>query len=76
MKRVRLVSSMIAAAGYDPATRVLELEFATGAVYQYSDVPLDVYRSLLDAPSRGRFFHSRIRGAFRCHRVAPEASAQ
>ena len=76
MTRVRLVSSMMASAGYDPSTRVLEIEFATGAVYRYFEVPLDMYQDLLDAPSQGRLFHSRIRGVFECHRVTDEVSAQ
>ena len=75
MKRVQLVSSMMASAGYDSRTRVLEIEFVVGAVYQYFDVPLDGYQDLLDAPSHGRFFHNRIRSAFHCQRVA-EVSAQ
>jgi hypothetical protein len=76
MIRVRLRSSMMASAGYDSATRVLEIEFATGAVYHYFDVPLDVYQELLDAPSHGRLFHNHIRGAFECRRVTDEVSAQ
>jgi hypothetical protein len=74
MNRMRLVSSMMASAGYDPANRVLEIEFARGAVYHYFDVPLDVYQSLVDAASQGRFFHTRIRDAFAFLRV--EVSAQ
>jgi hypothetical protein len=76
MTRVRLGSSMIASAGYDSATRVLEIEFTAGAVYRYFDVLLDVYQDLLDAPSHGRFFHSRIRGIFAYHRITDEVSAQ
>lgn len=76
MIRVRLGSSMMASAGYDSLTRVLEIEFATGAVYRYFNVPLDVYQDLLDAPSHGRIFHNRIRGVFECHHVADEVSAQ
>ena len=71
MRRVPLTSSMMASAGYDETTGVLEFEFVTGAVYQYVDVPLHLYRSLLDAPSQGRFFHGRIRDVFRCQHVAP-----
>jgi hypothetical protein len=67
---------MMASTGYDSASRVLEIEFMTGAVYRYLDVPLDVFEGLLDAPSQGRFFHRRIRGAFHCERVAPDVSAQ
>jgi len=76
MRRSQLASSMIASAGYDEPTRVLEIEFRSGAVYHYADVPADLYGALLDAPSRGRFFHSRIRNVFRCHRVAVNISAQ
>ena len=47
---------MMTSAGYDPTSRVLEIEFATGAVYHYVDVPLDVYQAMLDAPSLGQFF--------------------
>ena len=76
MIRVPLGSSMMASAGYDSVTRVLEIEFATGSVYRYLDVPPDVYRDLLDATSQGRLFHNRIRGVFECHRVTDEVSAQ
>lgn len=75
MTRVRFGSSMMASAGYDAVTRVLEIEFVTGAVYHYFDVPLDLYQELLDAPSHGRFFHNRIRGIFDS-RVTDEVSAQ
>lgn len=60
---------MIASAGYDAPTRVLEIEFLSGLVYRYSDVPVDVYDALVDAPSNGRLFQSRIRNAFPCHRA-------
>ena len=78
MTRVQLASSMIASAGYDAPARVVEIEFVTGAVYQYLDVPPDLYQALLDAPSQGRFFHSRIRTVFRYHRIASasDVSAQ
>ncbi len=76
MTRKRLGSSMMASVGYDSVTRVLEIEFATGAVYHYLDVPLDVYEDLRDGSSHGRVFHNRIRGVFECHRVTDEVSAQ
>lgn len=64
---------MITSTGYDPMSQVLEIEFATGAVYQYIDVPSDVYLDLLDAASPGRFFHSRIRGFFNGYRIKNSA---
>ncbi len=75
MIRRRLVSSMMTSVGYNPTCRVLEIEFTSGAVYQYVDVPIEVYRDLLDASSHGHFFSSHIRRSFTCHR-ATGVSAQ
>ena len=47
--------------GYDQEQRVLEIEFTSGAVYQYFDVPAEVYRGLMAAESHGRHFHQHIR---------------
>ena len=56
MKRTPVESSMLASVGYDPATRVLELEFTSGRVYRYGEVEEEVYRGLLAAESKGRYF--------------------
>ena len=39
MERQYVSSSNIASIGYDPDNQVLEIEFLSGAVYQYYDVP-------------------------------------
>ena len=49
---------------YDPAERVLELEFTSGAVYEYFGVPPRVYEDFVGAGSRGRFFAYRFRDKF------------
>ncbi|WP_431280344.1 KTSC domain-containing protein [Leifsonia poae] len=64
MKRQRLESSVLAAAGYDAERRILELEFVDGDVYRYWVVPSRVWRELLDAESRGRYFAESIRDRF------------
>ena len=46
MERDSVVSSNIEAIGYDERSRTLEVCFKNGRVYQYFDVPLDVYRDL------------------------------
>ena len=55
---------MMASVGYDSARKTLAIEFRTGHVYEYVDVPRRVFLALLDAPSKGRFFHAEIDGAF------------
>ncbi|WP_106813931.1 KTSC domain-containing protein [Microbacterium timonense] len=64
MRRQPLDSSAIAAAGYDAATAVLELEFSSGEVYRYFAVPPSVHRALRSAESAGRFFRDRIRDVY------------
>lgn len=62
--RSPVASSAIERVGYDEAEAILEIEFRHGGVYQYFDVPEEVYRDLLTAQSRGRYYHDRIRGEY------------
>jgi hypothetical protein len=43
----------------------LELEFTSGDVYQYFDVPVDVYLKLRQSESLGRFFNEQIKEEYR-----------
>jgi hypothetical protein len=61
MKRVPVQSSNLASVGYDPATSTLEVEFHNGGVYQYYGVPSQVYESLINAASKGSYFHHNIK---------------
>jgi len=47
--------------GYEAKSRILEVEFDSGAVYQYLDVPLRAYEELRAAESKGRYFNKEIR---------------
>lgn len=59
-----LRSTAIAAAGYDPDTRTMEIEFVNGRTYTHFDVPLDLYDSLVNSPSPGQFYNARIKGVY------------
>jgi hypothetical protein len=62
MDRQPVQSSNIASIGYDGVEQTLEVEFRkTGSVYQYTDVPQRVHQELINAPSIGKYFHSRIK---------------
>ena len=61
MKREPVESSNLKSVGYDPCTRVLEIEFKDGSVYEYDDVPCEVHSGLMDAESKGSFFYENIR---------------
>lgn len=64
MHRNHVTSSAISSVGYDDRSSVLEVELNSGAVYDYFDVPKKVYRDLLKAPSKGRFFSKRVRDRY------------
>ena len=65
IKRQPIESSVLASVGFDAKTRLLEVQFHSGAIYLYLDVPEQIYRSLLAAESKGQFFGANIRNKFR-----------
>ena len=56
-------SSATAAVGYSKKLRALEIEFLNGATYRYLEVPRDVYRRLMAAESKARFYASEAKTA-------------
>lgn len=61
MERTEVESTNIKSVGYDVDTKTLEVEFLTGAVYQYRDVPPEKYQELLEAESVGKYFYAQVR---------------
>jgi hypothetical protein len=70
MQRTRVSSSSIASIGYDASTRVLEVQFRSGSVYLYSDVPASVHRALMMAGSHGSYLNRYVKGRFRYRQVS------
>lgn len=62
-------STSIASATYAAPRQTLELQFRGGRTYRYFDVPPSIYAGLLDAASKGQFFHRSIRGRYVYERV-------
>lgn len=63
-------SSSLASVGYDSTSRTMDVEFRKGNVYRYFEVPPSVYESVMEAPSKGRFFVTQIRDRFPHTRVS------
>lgn len=81
MEREPVKSSNIASVGYDPARKVLEVEFSSGGVFQYTGVEPEHHVRLINAgkpgwdrkaPSAGKYFHSHIRGKYPATKLDPE----
>jgi hypothetical protein len=60
MRREKVSSSVLRTVGYDSATALLEIEFASGDVYRYFAVPPSVHRALMEAESPGAYFNRNI----------------
>ena len=63
-------SSNIKAIGYVEDTNGLLVEFKSGAVYTYNDVPVEVYKALAGAESKGKYFAEHIKGVFEYQKVS------
>ncbi|GEM45773.1 KTSC domain-containing protein [Deinococcus cellulosilyticus] len=61
MQRTPVTSSVIKSAGYDPRTRVLEIELHNASVYRYYDLDSEAYQQFLDAPSKGTHLNQMIK---------------
>ena len=62
--RLGLSSSVIASVAYDAATKTLQVEFRTGRVYWYLDVPRSEFEALTQASSAGAYFNHEIRDRY------------
>lgn len=69
MDRSGVASSNVASVGYDAVAETLEIEFHSGAIYQYYGVPSGVYEDLMSTPSKGSYLHRNVRHAFPYSRV-------
>lgn len=63
MNRQSVESSNLASIGYDAESEILEIEFNHGGIYQYFDVPENVYNELMSANSHGQYFDRNIKKA-------------
>jgi hypothetical protein len=69
-----MASSLIRGARYWPDTQALELCFSGGRRYLYVGVPQEIAERFRNAPSKGRFFNTEIKGQFDCHPLRDEPS--
>jgi hypothetical protein len=69
VEREYVSSSDISSVGYDRETATLEIEFNNGGVYQYDGVPEVVHGALMGAASKGKYFHTNIKGHYPFRRV-------
>ena len=60
----RVSSSNVRSIGYDEATKTMRVRFHNGGVYDYSDVPPEIYHSVLYSESVGGSLHQNVKGRY------------
>jgi hypothetical protein len=56
--REPIESSVIASMGYQADQRILEIEFRSGDIYAYFEVPEEEYTAFRNAESKGTYLNS------------------
>jgi hypothetical protein len=69
MERKRVNASTIRSVGYDAGKQLLEIEFTSGSIVQYSGVSPEVHHRFKNAPSPGSFFQDQIDEHFASKRI-------
>ena len=72
----RVESTGIASIGYSKRRHILEIEFVNGAVYRYLEVAPSVYRDLMTADSKARYYDTNIKGNYPSVRVRPRVKQE
>ena len=69
IKRKTVDSTLATSIGYDKAASILEIEFHSGAVWQYDSVPEKVYKEMMRSSSIGSYFRDFIADMYSERRV-------
>ncbi len=70
VERQSVKSRILRSVGYDESTKILEIEFHTGLVYQYAGVPAKVYTDLMRSGEIGKYFSEKVRPRFHTKQVS------
>jgi len=62
-------STVIAKIEYDEVNEILRVEFQSGKIYYYMDVPRGVYLTLKTARSKGGYFNKYIKGNYQFENI-------
>jgi hypothetical protein len=69
MNRQPVSSSNLRSVGYDRQSQILEIEFHSGGIYQYTSVPESIYTALMQAASKGSYFHDHIKDRYPTQKI-------
>ncbi len=68
-KKVSVQSRILRSMGYDDKSKILEIDFQTGLVYQYWGGPPKGYADLMHSEGIGKYFSEKVRPKFAAEQV-------
>jgi lysyl-tRNA synthetase class 2 len=68
--RINMPSTVIRSIEYNAATAVLTIVFIAGTIYEYYDVPAEVYEQLKSYREKGVFYNKQIKNKYRFARTS------
>lgn len=74
MERTSVNAGDLSSVGYDADTQTLEIEFRDGDIYQYHNVPFDIYNGLLHATSHEDYFQASVKNSYSSTKVGERSS--
>jgi hypothetical protein len=63
-------STSVEALQYDNESKKLTVEFKGGAIYDYYDVPEDVFEGFHEADSIGKYLNSQVKGSYNFEKIS------
>jgi hypothetical protein len=66
---VSITSSNLKSATYNTEEKTLIVEFNNGAIYQYNEVPWEIFTKFRMAESQGKFFNTSISKTYKYQKV-------
>ena len=63
-------SSVVAKTNYEPGTLILRVVYISGDIYEYENVPAEVYDAMRSSFSKGTFLNTEIKGKYNYRKLS------
>lgn len=67
---VKITSSNLKSASYDTESEVMNVTFNSGSIYEYNNVPWNIFTKFRMAESQGKFFNEHISRNYKYNKVS------
>ncbi|MDJ0510733.1 MAG: KTSC domain-containing protein [Crocosphaera sp.] len=63
--------SPVQSIGYEPQTKILRVNYKSGSIYIYFEVPEQTFKTMLTTHNIGKYLNSHIRGHYHSQKFIP-----